>query len=133
MSFESDPARSYEGHFGEKARLRDAGADVLGLNCLRNPQTILPLMRQMRAAVSGYLACQPVGYRTPAGKPDFTPPEFGPLDPCSSPATRWPHARGPRLGINFIGGCCGAVAIHIREWPMPSATQPTQPALAAEL
>jgi hypothetical protein len=34
-------------------------------------------MEQMRKAVSGYLACQPVAYRTPKEKPDFTSlPEF---------------------------------------------------------
>jgi len=101
------------------ARLADAGTDVLGLNCLRNPQTILPLMREMRGAVSGYLACQPVGYRTPAGKPDFTSLEEFPtgLDPLQlSRREMAAFARDAReMGINFIGGCCGVVASHIRE------------------
>ena len=100
-------------------RLADAGADVVGLNCLRNPQTIMPLMRQMRAAVGGYVACQPVGYRTPAGKPDFTSlPEFPTqLDPLQLSRNEMAaFAREAReLGINFIGGCCGVVATHIRE------------------
>ena len=57
--------------------LFDAGADIVGMNCLRPPQHILGPMEQMRKAVSGYLACQPVAYRTPKEKPDFTSlPEF---------------------------------------------------------
>jgi len=57
--------------------LFDAGADIVGMNCLRPPQHILGPMEQMRNAVSGYLACQPVAYRTPQNKPDFTSlPEF---------------------------------------------------------
>ena len=57
--------------------LLDAGADIVGMNCLRPPEHTLPAMEQMRQAVSGYLACQPVAYRTPRDKPDFTSlPEF---------------------------------------------------------
>jgi betaine-homocysteine S-methyltransferase len=100
-------------------RLRDAGTDVLGLNCLRNPETILPLMREMRAAVGGHLACQPVGYRTPPGRPDFTSlPEFPTqLDPLQLSRNEMADfAREAReIGIGFIGGCCGVVATHVRE------------------
>src|SRR5208282_2930762 len=49
--------------------LLDAGADIVGMNCLRPPQHLLGPMEQMRQAVDGYLACQPVGYRTPREKP----------------------------------------------------------------
>jgi betaine-homocysteine S-methyltransferase len=100
-------------------RLTDAGADVVGINCLRNPATTLPLMRQMREAVSGYLACQPVAYHTPPGKPDFTslkefPTELDPLQ--HSRAEMAAFARDARdMGIQYIGGCCGVVASHIRE------------------
>src|SRR5438105_4066483 len=38
--------------------LVDAGADIVGMNCLRPPQHMLPSMEEMRKAVSGYLACQ---------------------------------------------------------------------------
>ena len=40
--------------------LIDAGADIVGMNCLRSPEHTLPSMEKMRNAVSGYLACQPV-------------------------------------------------------------------------
>lgn len=100
-------------------RLLEAGADVTGLNCLRNPATMLPLMRQMREAVGGYLACQPVGYHTPPGRPDFTSLEEFPanLDPLQySRREMAAFAQEARdLGVNYIGGCCGVIATHIRE------------------
>jgi betaine-homocysteine S-methyltransferase len=99
--------------------LVDAGADIVGMNCLRPPEHILGPMEQMRKAVSGYLACQPVAYRTPKAKPDFTSlPEFPyALDPLQ--LTRREMAdyalQARDAGINYIGACCGTVAMHIRE------------------
>ena len=99
--------------------LRDAGADIVGMNCLRPPRHMLAHMEEMRKAVDGYLACQPVAYRTPDDKPDFTSlPEFPlGLDPLQ--LTRKEMAdyalRAREIGVNYIGTCCGAVAIHIRE------------------
>jgi betaine-homocysteine S-methyltransferase len=99
--------------------LFDAGADIVGMNCLRPPEHILGPMEEMRAAVSGYLACQPVAYRTPKTKPDFTSlPEFPyALDPLQLTRKEMgDYARQARdIGINFIGACCGTVAMHIRE------------------
>jgi len=99
--------------------LRDAGADIVGMNCLRPPQHLLGCMEEMRRAVDGFLACQPVAYRTPKEKPDFTSlPEFPlALDPLQ--LTRQDMAnyalRAREIGINYIGACCGTVAMHIRE------------------
>lgn len=99
--------------------LLDAGADIVGMNCLRPPEHILGPMEEMRKAVDGYLACQPVAYRTPKETPDFSClPEFPlALDPLQ--LTRQEMAdyavRARELGVNYIGACCGAVAIHIRE------------------
>jgi betaine-homocysteine S-methyltransferase len=99
--------------------LFDAGADIVGMNCLRPPQHILGPMEEMRKAVSGYLACQPVGYRTPKDKPDFTSlPEFPyELDPLQlSRREMGRFAKDAKdVGINYIGSCCGSVANHVRE------------------
>ena len=99
--------------------LFDAGADIVGMNCLRPPEHILGPMEQMRKAVSGYLACQPVAYRTPKDKPDFTSLTEFPygLDPLQLTRKEMSDyaARARDLGINYIGACCGAVAVHIRE------------------
>lgn len=99
--------------------LFDAGADIVGMNCLRPPEHILGPMEQMRRAVSGYLACQPVAYRTPKQKPDFTSlPEFPyALDPLQLTRQEMADyaAQAREIGINYIGACCGAVAMHVRE------------------
>jgi betaine-homocysteine S-methyltransferase len=99
--------------------LLDAGADIVGMNCLRPPEHTLGAMEQMREAVSGYLACQPVAYRTPKDKPDFTSlPEFPlGLDPLQLTRKEMGDyaLRAREIGINYIGSCCGSVAIHVRE------------------
>jgi betaine-homocysteine S-methyltransferase len=99
--------------------LCDAGADIVGMNCLRPPQHLLASMEQMRRAVDCYLACQPVAYRTPKDKPDFTSlPEFPlALDPLQLTRNEMADyaSRAREIGINYIGACCGTVAMHIRE------------------
>ncbi len=99
--------------------LLDAGADIVGMNCLRPPEHLLGPMEEMRNAVDGYLACQPVGYRTPKDKQDFTSlPEFPlGLDPLQLTRKEMGDyaVRAKEIGINYIGSCCGSVAIHVRE------------------
>jgi betaine-homocysteine S-methyltransferase len=119
MAFENAP-KAYEGFGpGECAqRLRDAGADIVGINCLRNPSETLPLMREVRAAVAGYIGCQPTAYRTPGHQHDFTAlPEFPlALDPLQlTRAEMATYAReAHEMGINYIGSCCGSVANHVK-------------------
>jgi len=99
--------------------LEDAGCDIVGINCLRNPDTTLPLAEQMVEAVDVYVATQPAGYHTPKGKPDFTSlPEF----PTGLDPLQWSRhqmadyaRRANDAGIRYIGACCGVVATHIRE------------------
>jgi len=99
--------------------LMDAGADIVGMNCLRPPQHMLGPMEEMRKAVSGYLACQPVAYRTSKHQPDFTSlPEFPlALDPLQLTRKEMSDyaLRAREIGINYIGSCCGSVAMHVRE------------------
>jgi betaine-homocysteine S-methyltransferase len=99
--------------------LAGAGADIVGMNCLRPPEHMLGPMEQMRKAVDGYLACQPVGYRTPKDKPDFTSLGEFPLALDPLQLTRQQMGdyalRAREIGINYIGSCCGSVAIHVRE------------------
>ncbi|MEO8136685.1 MAG: homocysteine S-methyltransferase family protein, partial [Betaproteobacteria bacterium] len=46
-------------------RLADAGADVVGLNCTRGPETMMPLLAQIRAVLkTAPMAALPVPYRT---------------------------------------------------------------------
>ena len=114
--------RTAEGNSaGEAAKaLVDAGADIVGINCLRPPEHMLALLDEMRRAVpDAFIAAQPVAYRTPADKPDFTSlPEF-PFELDHLQLSRKDMAayarRAREIGVNYIGACCGAVATHIRE------------------
>jgi len=131
MSYERDP-HTYEGHTpSEAARaLADAGADVVGINCLRNPAATLPLIREVRAEVSGFVACQPVAYRTPPDQPDFTAlPDFPfalePLQLSRQEMGRY-AVEARDLGVSFIGACCGTVASHIREMARALGKRPEE-------
>ncbi|MEK6986490.1 MAG: homocysteine S-methyltransferase family protein, partial [Candidatus Thermoplasmatota archaeon] len=120
MSFDKRPV-SYDGHTpAECARaLRDAGADIVGVNCLRNPTFMLPIAEEMRKAVRGFVACQPTAYRTTADEPDFTASKAFPFETETLMLSRREmaqYARAARdLGINFIGSCCGSIPVHVRE------------------
>ena len=110
--------------------LVDAGADIVGVNCLRGPALTLPLMEEMRKAVPGFLACQPVAYRTPPDHPDFTSLPAFPYELDPYQLTRKEMAdyaqRAKDIGVNYIGACCGAVAIHIREMAKVLGKRPAE-------
>jgi betaine-homocysteine S-methyltransferase len=120
VSFENEDVTPDGNSAADCARaLVDAGADIVGLNCLRSPEHTLPLAAEMRRAVKNYIACQPVAYRTTRDHRDFTSlPAFpDQLDPFQlSRGEMADYATKAReLGVNYIGACCGAVASHIRE------------------
>jgi len=120
LSFENEDVTTDGKSAADAARaLVDAGADIVGMNCLRSPEHTLPLMAEMRRVVKGYIACQPVAYRTTHEHRDFTSlPAFpDQLDPYQ--LTRREMAqyalKARDMGVNYIGACCGTVASHIRE------------------
>jgi betaine-homocysteine S-methyltransferase len=74
-------------------RLEDAGADVVGLNCHRGPQTMLPLLKEIRKAVKCHVAALPVPYRTTSAEPSF----MSLTDPCCGNARAFPVGLDPFL------------------------------------
>ena len=100
-------------------RLHDAGADIVGTNCMRDPERTYPIIEEMRDASDGFLAAQPVAYRCSWDVPYFTGTSAFPdnLDPTT--LTRFEMgefaAKAQALGINYVGGCCGVIGSHIRE------------------
>ncbi len=120
MSFEQPVSASYEGDTpGDCARkLVDAGADIVGVNCLNGPEQMLPIAIEMRTAVSGYVAAQPVAFRTTTEQPDFTATGNFPygLDPMqlSRQEMAGYAQKANDAGINYIGSCCGSVQGHVR-------------------
>jgi betaine-homocysteine S-methyltransferase len=104
---------------GEAAKiLVGEGADIVGANCGRDPERMLPVVELMRKAVPGYIAAQPIGFRTREDAPHFTMlPEFPlALDPLT--LTRAEMAdfavKARDLGVNYIGSCCGSAPHHVR-------------------
>jgi betaine-homocysteine S-methyltransferase len=110
-------------------RLEDAGADVVGLNCIRGPRTMMPLLKRIREAVSGHVAALPVPYRTHDAEPSFqslTDPDCDcipgdrpfptALDPftCNRYELGEFAAAAHQLGVSYLGVCCGAGPHHIR-------------------
>jgi betaine-homocysteine S-methyltransferase len=122
MGPDNDP-NSFEGYSpGEQVRrLADAGVNIVGANCLRSPEYMLPIMEEMRSAVpdSVHMAAQPVAFHGTHERPNFVSlPEFPyELEKISLPrATMGEFAlRARDLGYNYIGSCCGSVAVHVRE------------------
>ena len=122
MGLDNDP-HSFEGYApGEQVRrLADAGVDIVGTNCLRSPEYMLPFMEEMRAAVPDavHMAAQPVAFHGTDERPNFVSlPEF----PYELEKIILPRAamgefalRARDLGYNYIGSCCGSVASHVRE------------------
>ncbi|MGC5628549.1 homocysteine S-methyltransferase family protein [Georgenia sp. Z1344] len=112
-------------------RLEQGGADVVGLNCFRGPDTMLPWLRRIRETVSCHVGALPIPYRTTEAEPTF----FSLTDPGASvPAPHgrpFPTALDPlyanryeigefaheayALGAHYLGVCCGASPIHIRQ------------------
>jgi betaine-homocysteine S-methyltransferase len=120
MSFEQPTPLAYEGDTpAECARkLHDAGADIVGVNCLNGPEQQLSIAIEMRGATEGYVATQPVAYRTTADRPDFTAWEAFPYELDPMQLTRHEMGefagRASRAGIDYIGSCCGSVQSHVR-------------------
>ncbi len=44
--------------------LEQRGADVVGLNCFRGPETMMPYLKEIRAAVKCHVGALPIPYRT---------------------------------------------------------------------
>ncbi len=103
--------------------LVDSGADIVGINCFRDPDMMLPLAARLRKAVGGYIATQPVAYHCSPEKPYFQIQEIHgdpafPLELDPFLLTRREMAAyalaARKMDIQFIGACCGAGPHHIR-------------------
>jgi betaine-homocysteine S-methyltransferase len=109
-------------------RLKDAGADVVGMNCIRGPDTMLPVMEEISKVVEGPLAALPVPYRTTPEEVNFQaltdpgcdciPDRPFPTALDSMTCNRYEIAEFAKkalaLGVRYQGVCCGAGPHHIR-------------------
>jgi betaine-homocysteine S-methyltransferase len=120
------PSTTYDGYdYVDACRvLADHGAAVVGLNCSRGPETMLPLLERIRAAVDIPVAAQPVPYRTSAATPAFESLEsedgrrLFPIQLEPFQCTRLEMAefarRAREIGVDYIGICCGGGPHHVR-------------------
>lgn len=114
------------------AELEQRGATVVGMNCFRGPATMMPYIREIRKRVKCHVAALPVAFRTTDEHPTFfnLPDNNG--CSCPSPHGRpFPTALEPMnvnryeirafaeeawsLQVRYLGVCCGAAPIYIRE------------------
>ena len=140
-----------EGWSPEEAcrRLADAGAAVVGLNCIRGPRTMLPLIERIRAAVDVHVAALPVPYRTTSAQPSFQSLRDPDATVCPtggrfrrrwtrSPATGMRSPSSPRRRTGSASIISGSAVARDRttsgRWPrpwgrfrQPAATAPTCP------
>jgi betaine-homocysteine S-methyltransferase len=107
-------------------RLEAGGADVVGLNCMRGPATMLPLLQEIREAVSCHVAALPVPYRTHEREPTFQSLR----DPALAGEMPFPTALDPftcnryeiaefgraahEAGAGYLGLCCGGAPHLVR-------------------
>jgi betaine-homocysteine S-methyltransferase len=112
--------------------LEQRGADVVGMNCFRGPNTMMPYLKDIRQAIQCHMAALPIPYRTTQAQPTFFNLDDNNGCACPSPHGRtFPTALDPlycnryeirqfaeeahALNIEYIGVCCGAAPMHIRE------------------
>ena len=112
--------------------LEQLGGDVVGMNCFRGPSTMMPYLKEIRKALKCHVAALPISFRTTKEHPTFfnLPDNNG--CQCHTPhKTPFPTALDPmqcnryeirkfakealELGINYLGVCCGANPMLIRE------------------
>ena len=112
-------------------QLEQAGADVVGMNCFRGPETMLPWLRKIREAVSCHVGALPIPYRTTDAEPTFFNLSDNRATVPSPHGRTFPTALDPlyanryeigdfaheafELGISYLGVCCGASPMLIRQ------------------
>lgn len=129
--------------------LEDNGAAVVGMNCFRGPDTMTPYLKKIRQTVKGHVAALPVPYRTTEENPTFFNLQDG-CSRCQMPiVTAFPTALDPfycnryeigawarevyDMGIKYLGICCGATPIHIRQVAEAMGRKPPASAYSPEM
>ena len=112
--------------------LEQRGADVVGMNCFRGPNTMIPYLEKIRKVLKCHMAALPIPFRTTKAQPTFFNLDDNNGCTCPAPHGRtFPTALDPlycnryeirdfakkvhSLDIKYIGVCCGAAPMHIRE------------------
>ncbi len=106
VSMEGEGGTTLEGLSGAECarRLVDAGADVVGVNCLQRPGEMLSCAVDMRRAVDAPVCCQPSAWHSWWSDSTPVPPErFAGFAKEAMAAD-----------VRYLGCCCGAGPGHVR-------------------
>jgi betaine-homocysteine S-methyltransferase len=120
MSFRPLITRCTDGHTpAECAKvMMDHGAIAVGANCEQEPLRMMPLLRQMRAAVNAPIAAQPAAFRTTDDCHCFTRQPAFPDGLETIQVSRREFVDFAKAakseGIGYLGGCCGCNPAYIR-------------------
>ena len=120
MSFRPLITQCTDGHTpAECAKIMvDQGAIAVGANCEQEPKRMLPLLREMRAAVNAPLAAQPAAFRTTDDCHCFTRQPAFPDDLETIQVSRREFIDFGRAakseGIVYVGGCCGCNPAYVQ-------------------
>lgn len=105
VSAEGEGGRTADGCAPDECarRLVEAGAEVVGINCLWPPEKLLDYAIQMRRAVEAPICCQPSAWHS----------WWSPADPV--PPARFAQfaERAMEADIRYVGSCCGAGPEHV--------------------
>ncbi len=112
--------------------LEQKGGDVVGMNCHRGPNTMMPYLKEIRKVLKCHIAGLPINFRTTEESPTFfNLPDHNGCTHHTPHKTTFPTALDPMqcnryeikkfaeeayaIGINYLGVCCGANPMLIRE------------------
>ncbi|NWG21191.1 MAG: homocysteine S-methyltransferase family protein [Chloroflexi bacterium] len=132
LSFRPKTTESHDGYAPAACAraMVDAGACAVGANCEQEPARMLPILREMRAAVDVPIAAQPAAFRTTDEIPCFTrlpqfPDALETIQIARADFTTFAQQTRAE-GIGYLGGCCGCNAAYIRAmaYGLEDAVQP---------
>jgi len=86
----------------------EAGADIVGVNCVAGPEPALEIIREMKKAVGNFLFMAQPNAGLPVVEEGNTIYPLGPEEMARGMAELL------KEGVNIIGGCCGTTPEHIR-------------------
>ncbi len=132
LSFRPKTTESHDGYAPAACAraMVGAGACAVGANCEQEPARMLPILREMRAAVDVPIAAQPAAFRTTDEIPCFTrlpqfPDALETIQIARADFTTFAQ-QARAEGIGYLGGCCGCNAAYIRAmaYGLEDAVQP---------
>ena len=85
--------------------LEQGGADVVGMNCFRGPQTMMPWLRQIREAVSCHVGALPHPLPDDPLRADVLQPQRRPRERALAARSDLPHRAGPVVRQPIRGRC----------------------------